>query len=125
MKLYPIFIRHGEPNSYERLITQCFLITEDKKIVAFGQAFKRPEDNFDRKKGLKIALGRAIKAYQTGLHRPNRWNSYPKASRSEPNVPEIPYNVAEKIHLDHKEFIDVLSDEEIEFENKFKGFSHA
>ena len=116
MKLYPIFIRQGEPDLRERVITQCFLITEEKHVVAFGQSFKRPLDNFDRKKGLKIALGRALKAYQIGLHRETRWSILPKADRVERGSSHlfqaIPNLLIEKIHLDKKDAIEVLSKEE-------------
>ena len=129
MKLYPIFIRQGEPDLRERVITQCFLITEEKKVVAFGQSFKRPLDNFDRKKGLKIALGRALKAYQTGCYRETRWGILPKTTRVDGyiNFPPcyVPTSIIEKIHLDKKDAIEILSGEEREFNSKFEGFTNA
>ena len=130
MKLYPIFIRQEDPTvAFKRIVTQCFLITEDKNVVAFGQSFKRPLDNFDRKKGLKIALGRALKAYQTGFCRVTRWSDLPKAGRvggySTFPFQAIPNNVIEKIRLDKKDAIEILSDEEREFNSKFEGFTNA
>jgi hypothetical protein len=126
MKLYPIFIRPLGEAVGGRVYTQCFLITEEKKVVAFGQAFKRPEDNFDRKRGMRIALGRAVKAYQIGYHRPTRWGPLPKAARVERGdsflFQAIPDNIIQKIHLDKKDSLEILSDEEEEFETKFAGF---
>ena len=137
MKLYPIFIRPGGGTIRGRVSTQCFLITEDKKAVAFGQAFKRPEDNFDRKKGMRIALGRAVKAYQIGYFRHTRWDTLYKAARlpdfytynpsaggySTMPASRIPVDIIEKIHLENKEPIEIVSDEVFQQAAKFEGFT--
>lgn len=59
-KLFPIFVKKILPSTDEgRILTQCFLVDENKKIIAYGQSVQNPIDNFNRKLGNRIAFNRA------------------------------------------------------------------
>lgn len=55
-----IYRREKYPDG--RVLTRCFLLNGERP-VAYGQALKRPEDNYDRKLGNLIARNRAYKAF--------------------------------------------------------------
>jgi hypothetical protein len=50
------------PNSSKRLVTECFLINENKDIVSYGASILMPKDHFSRKRANHISLERAKKA---------------------------------------------------------------
>lgn len=57
------------------IVTECILI-RNERVVAFGLSFCAPNDQYDRKKGNRIARGRAYKAYekQVCISPIRRWN---------------------------------------------------
>jgi hypothetical protein len=61
-----------------RIVTMCWLLDDSGKPVSYGQAVKRPEDNFNRKLGNTIASGRARVALSTGRSVPCRITQTPR-----------------------------------------------
>jgi hypothetical protein len=64
-----------------RIVTMCWLFDDNGKPVSYGQAVKRPEDNFNRKLGNTIASGRAHVALSTGRSVPCRITRTPRYTR--------------------------------------------
>ena len=59
------------------VLTRCFLLNGENP-VAYGQALKRPEDNYDRKLGNLIARNRAHKAFAERKRVPCRHTASPR-----------------------------------------------
>jgi hypothetical protein len=60
MKIYPLYAKEYVQGN--QVDTYCFLLDENKHVVSAGISFQNKQDQFNRRLGNKIALGRALKA---------------------------------------------------------------
>lgn len=70
------FYYYGRDISGNKKVTVCLTHDREGNRFSAGMAVCSPNDNFDKKRGRRIARGRAIKALHGGCFEPvNRWEA--------------------------------------------------
>lgn len=89
----------------DREIKECFIIDDNKNVVAYGSTIRLPKDSNSNKVSEFISLSRAVHALKTGRFRQTRFGTF----RYTPNfdIDENTKNLISKIRLDKKEPINL------------------